>query len=61
MVTTLDQNFILDAVPGHFGQGTGKIFFSNVMCHGNEDLLESCQTSRIHECSHAQDAGVFCM
>lgn len=45
-----------------YGEGTGRIWLSNVQCSGSEFKLSNCQASSIgvHSCTHAQDAGVKC-
>ena len=45
-----------------FGQGTGRIWLSNVQCTGSERRLSNCTTifNGTGSCSHAQDAGVRC-
>ena len=45
-----------------FGEGTGRIWLSNVQCTGIERELTDCLTnsSGINSCSHVRDAGVRC-
>ena len=45
-----------------FGQGAGKIFLSNVKCHGNESRLVGCSSRGYlaKDCQHSEDAGVIC-
>ena len=43
-----------------FGQGTGPIQLDNVQCSGTEQRLLSCSHSRSHNCTHHEDAGVYC-
>lgn len=51
------------AVPGGIlGKGTGKIWMDQVACNGSEAFFEACPHSGwgVHNCTHAQDVGVFC-
>ena len=44
-----------------FGEGTGNIVLSNVMCNGSESALVSCPaTTKDLGCSHSMDSGVRC-
>ena len=45
-----------------FGAGTGSIVLDNVACLGTETTLLSCSHNgvNIHNCVHAEDAGVTC-
>ena len=45
-----------------FDQGTGPIFVDNVVCDGQELRLLDCASNpfAVHDCSHAEDAGVVC-
>ncbi|XP_011677589.2 sushi, von Willebrand factor type A, EGF and pentraxin domain-containing protein 1 [Strongylocentrotus purpuratus] len=43
-----------------FGQGSGSIMMDNVECHGDETSLLACPYQSIHNCGHAEDAGVVC-
>lgn len=47
----------------YFGGGTGGILLDNVGCSGQEQYLVNCSHSPIgvHDCSHFEDAGVFCV
>ncbi|PIK45167.1 scavenger receptor cysteine-rich protein type 12 precursor [Apostichopus japonicus] len=48
-----------------FGQGTGKIWYDDVDCIGDEANLRYCSRavtgSGINSCSHSEDAGVQCI
>ena len=51
----------LDYTPGgHFGQSTGPIHMSNVMCTGTEASITNCTFSTTHFCDHSQDIGIYC-
>ena len=49
-------------IHAQFGQGTGKIWFDDLRCHGNETSLFSCPHGGIgvHNCGHYEDVGVIC-
>ena len=54
---------IIDATSlGYFGQGSGAIQYSKVICDGTETLLEDCETELhdINSCNHNQDVGIVC-
>ena len=46
-----------------FGQGSGSILLSNMLCNGGESILSSCGHLGINvtsSCSHINDAGIRC-
>ncbi|XP_030851596.1 deleted in malignant brain tumors 1 protein-like [Strongylocentrotus purpuratus] len=46
-----------------FGQGSGRILLTDVICEGTEDNLADCAHRGVGDytsCSHAKDAGVIC-
>ncbi|XP_026097037.1 scavenger receptor cysteine-rich type 1 protein M130-like [Carassius auratus] len=46
----------------HFGQGSGPIWMSNVLCTGTESTLKKCGSTGWNKnyCDHTGDAGVIC-
>ncbi|XP_019854098.1 PREDICTED: neurotrypsin-like [Amphimedon queenslandica] len=46
----------------HYGQGVGPIVLDNVACSGLETYITDCQNNGyyVHNCAHAEDAGVQC-
>ncbi|XP_067248162.1 scavenger receptor cysteine-rich type 1 protein M130-like [Chanodichthys erythropterus] len=59
----LDCGEPVDALgDAHFGQGSGPVWMSLVLCAGSESTLKNCGSSgwSIHGCSHNHDAGVIC-
>eukprot|EP00057_Strongylocentrotus_purpuratus_P029544 XP_011684018.1 PREDICTED: deleted in malignant brain tumors 1 protein-like [Strongylocentrotus purpuratus] len=46
----------------YFGQGTGGIHLDNVDCYGRESSILNCSHDGlgVHDCTHADDAGVYC-
>ncbi|XP_029949272.1 deleted in malignant brain tumors 1 protein-like [Salarias fasciatus] len=54
---------VLSAPTGaRFGQGSGPIWYDDVMCTGSETKLSECWHPGIgsHNCGHSEDAGVIC-
>lgn len=48
---------------GVFGEGSGPIFLSSLVCDGTEASLFECPAFAeigIHNCLHNQDVGVTC-
>ena len=47
---------------GIHGEGTGPIYYDDVMCAGREESLNECPHSGVgvHNCEHSDDAGVEC-
>nr|XP_021330839.1 scavenger receptor cysteine-rich type 1 protein M130-like [Danio rerio] len=59
----LDCGEPVDALgDAHFGQGSGLIWMSLVLCTGSESILKNCGSAGLtkHDCSHYKDAGVIC-
>ena len=52
------------AISGSFSNlhepGTGIIHLDEVRCTGTELTLSNCSASRVHDCIHREDAGVYC-
>lgn len=46
----------------YYGQGTGDIHLDNVNCTGRESSILNCSHDGlgVHDCTHADDAGVSC-
>uniref|UniRef100_A0A4W3GLV0 Soluble scavenger receptor cysteine-rich domain-containing protein SSC5D n=1 Tax=Callorhinchus milii TaxID=7868 RepID=A0A4W3GLV0_CALMI len=45
-----------------FGQGTGRVWLSDVRCNGTEAALDQCPAKPYgnNNCHHSQDAGIIC-
>uniref|UniRef100_A0A8C1XRI0 SRCR domain-containing protein n=1 Tax=Cyprinus carpio TaxID=7962 RepID=A0A8C1XRI0_CYPCA len=59
----LDCGEPVDALrDAHFGQGSGTIWMSAVLCFGSESTLVYCRSKGWgkHDCDHSKDAGVIC-
>ncbi len=59
----LDCGEPVDALTdNHFGQGSGPIWMSALICIGSESTLKSCGSSgwSINVCNHKSNAGVIC-
>ena len=45
----------------YFGEGSGPIWYSSVLCSGSETNLTQCSTATSeNNCVHSEDAGVIC-
>ena len=46
----------------YYGQGSGKIWFDNLQCTGNETSIFDCSNNGIgiSNCAHTEDVGVLC-
>uniref|UniRef100_A0A9J8D5Y2 Si:ch211-161n3.4 n=1 Tax=Cyprinus carpio carpio TaxID=630221 RepID=A0A9J8D5Y2_CYPCA len=59
----LDCGEPVDALrDAHFGEGSGTIWMSAVLCFGSESTLVYCRSKGWgkHDCDHSKDAGVIC-
>ena len=43
-----------------YGGGKGRIVSDDVNCNGTESRLTDCEANAVHNCIHAEDAGVIC-
>ena len=45
-----------------FGEGSGRIWLTDVQCTGNERMLSNCaaNSTGVNACTHVQDAAVRC-
>ena len=50
------------AAGAYFGEGSGPILLSNVVCNGDETRIVDCPNQRLaqHSCFHSEDASVIC-
>lgn len=53
---------VLSYTQAYFGEGSGRIWLSNVECNGDEVSLLECKHERFlqPDCNHTHDVGVFC-
>ena len=47
---------------GTHGEGTGPIYYDDLLCTGREESLNECPHNGVgvHNCEHSDDAGVEC-
>ena len=51
---------VLSVGRAHFGSGKSAINMNDVQCKGTEGRLIDCKYNENSDCTHAEDAGVFC-
>ena len=54
---------VASAITSGFINGADQIWLDEVQCAGTESRLIDCPASPLgqHDCSHSEDAGVFCL
>lgn len=48
---------------GLYGEGTGVIWYDEMLCQGNEKSMADCQRGAslgVSDCSHVEDVGLTC-
>lgn len=51
---------VLSTGRAYFGSASGAINMNEVQCRGTESRLLDCRYNENSECTHSEDAGVFC-